>query len=69
MRGNVRDDLDFVDQAGGNWHFRVSDPVTVTAGGLNGNDEVWAFSEDKDGVSRPVAGLPGDPWAMGAYEP
>ena len=60
-------DPDFVNQAGGDWHFNSVDPTSVTAGGLNGEDDGgWGFADDKDGVTRPAAG---NPWSMGAYEP
>ena len=64
--GNVSADPLFVNQAGGDWHFTGSSTVNVAAGGLNGIDEVWGFTDDKDGVARPTTGIP---WAMGAYEP
>lgn len=56
----------FVDLAGGNYHFSASSPTAVTAGGLNGVDEGWGFSDDKDGIIRPAAG---SAWAIGAYQP
>lgn len=49
-----------------NWHFSASSPTSVTAGGLNGIDQGWSFTTDKDGVSRPASGKP---WSIGAYEP
>jgi len=48
------------------WHFSAISPAIVTAGGLNGIDESWSFTTDKDGVLRPASGTP---WSMGAYEP
>jgi hypothetical protein len=49
-----------------NWHFSANTPSALTQGGLNGRDEGWSFTNDKDGVERPQAGFP---WAIGAYEP
>ena len=49
------------------WHFSTSSPATVTAGGINGEDDGgWGFTTDKDGVARPGTGLN---WSIGAYEP
>jgi len=50
------------------WHFSASSPASVKAGGLNGRDQspAWAFTTDKDGVSRPASG---SPWSIGEYEP
>lgn len=47
-------------------HFSAGSPASVTAGGLNGLDQmpVWSFSSDKDGMPRPASG---NPWSMGAY--
>ena len=66
MNGNVSADPQFVDQVGGDWHFSAGSPASVTQGGLNGIDEGWSFTNDKDGVARPASG---SPWAIGAYEP
>ena len=49
-----------------NWHLSASTPASITTGGLNGVDEGWSFTDDKDGVTRPASG---SPWAIGAYEP
>jgi hypothetical protein len=49
-----------------NWHFSAGSPASVKAGGLNGIDQGWPFTTDKDGVTRPASGTP---WAIGAYEP
>lgn len=62
--GNVSVDPLFL--SADNWHLSVSTPPEITAGGLNGIDEGWGFSTDKDGITRPG---PGTPWAIGAYEP
>jgi len=73
---NVSVDPQFVNAAGpdmnaatvedNDWHFSVSSPTSVTAGGLNGIDQGWSFITDKDNVVRPASGTP---WSMGAYEP
>ena len=47
------------------WHFSASSPVSVRTGGLNGVDQGWSFTTDKDGVIRPVTG---SPWTIGAYD-
>jgi hypothetical protein len=51
-----------------NWHFSASSPAGVTAGGLNGRDQLpaWPFTTDKGGINRPASG---NPWSIGAYEP
>ncbi|MDH5446993.1 MAG: right-handed parallel beta-helix repeat-containing protein [Gammaproteobacteria bacterium] len=49
-----------------NWHYSVLSPTSLTAGGLNGIDESWDFTDDFEGISRPASG---SPWAIGAYEP
>jgi hypothetical protein len=74
--GNVSLDPQFADIDGAdndittmddnNWHFSAGSPASVTAGGLNGIDQGWSFTTDKDGVTRPASGTP---WAIGAYEP
>lgn len=48
------------------WHLSASTPASVTAGGLNGVDQGWSFTTDKDGIARPASG---SPWSIGAYEP
>jgi hypothetical protein len=48
------------------WHLSAGSPASVTAGGLNGIDQGWSFTTDKDGVTRPASG---NPWSIGAYEP
>jgi len=48
------------------WHYSVSSPASVTAGGLNGIDESWSFITDKDNAVRPASGMP---WSIGAYQP
>jgi len=50
------------------WHLTGMSPASVTAGGLNGIDQMpaWSFTDDFDGVTRPASG---NPWSMGAYEP
>lgn len=64
--GNISVDPQFVDPANSDWHLSGGSPASVTAGGLNGIDEGWSFTTDKDGVARPASG---SPWAIGAYEP
>lgn len=48
------------------WHLSAGSPASVKAGGLNGIDQGWSFTTDKDGVTRPASG---NPWSIGAYEP
>jgi hypothetical protein len=48
------------------WHLSASSPASVSAGGLNGIDQGWLFTTDKDDVTRPASG---NPWSIGAYEP
>jgi len=52
--------------ADNNWHFSAASPASVTAGGLNGNDEGWSYITDMDNVLRPASGMP---WSIGAYQP
>jgi len=67
-------DMNAATVEGNDWHFTPStrtttgSPASVTAGGLNGIDEIpsWSFVTDKDGVMRPASG---NPWSIGAYEP
>ena len=64
-------DIDGVDNnlntmADNDWHFSLGSSAFVTAGGLNGIDEGWTFTTDKDDITRPTSG---SPWSMGAYEP
>lgn len=61
-------DNDIATMADNDWHFGVGSPASVTASGLNGLDQMpaWSFTVDKDGVTRPASGTP---WAIGAYEP
>lgn len=49
------------------WHFSSGSPISVRAGGLNGQDQIplWSFNTDKDGVIRPASG---NPWSIGAYQ-
>lgn len=75
VSGNISDDPLFVDIDGADddintmndndWHFRPNSPLSITKGGLNGIDQGWTFTTDKDGVVRPDSG----PWAIGSYEP
>lgn len=48
------------------WHFSAGSPDRVRTGGLNGFDEAWTFTNDKDGLMRPASG---SPWSIGAFEP
>lgn len=52
--------------ADNDWHLSASTPMSVKTGGLNGIDQSWMFTTDKDGVTRPASGTP---WSIGAYEP
>lgn len=52
--------------ADNDWRLSAATPASVIAGGLNGIDEGWSFTTDKDGVTRPASGTP---WSIGAYEP
>lgn len=58
-------DNSFNSMADNDWHLSAGSPASVTAGGLNGIDEGWTFTTDKDGVARPASG---DPWSIGAYQ-
>lgn len=51
--------------ADNNWHLSLFTPTGILQGGLNGSDQGWAFTQDKDGMARPVSG---NPWSIGAYE-
>lgn len=47
-------------------HLSITTPISVTAGGLNGDDDGgWGFNTDKDEVSRPATG---NAWSIGAYQ-
>jgi hypothetical protein len=76
--GNIDLNPNFVNLNGGdgninttadnNWYFSGSSPAGITAGGLNGRDEIpaWNFVTDKDNLVRPASATP---WSMGAFEP
>lgn len=51
--------------ADNDWHLSASTPMSVKTGGLNGFDQGWSFSTDKDSVTRPASG---NPWSIGAYQ-
>lgn len=60
VSGNIETDPVFVDVDGvdndidttedNDWHLSGTSPVSITTGGLNGIDEGFGFSDDKDGI-------------------
>jgi len=75
VSGNVSVDPQFIDIDGvdndistmtdNNWHLSIFTPASILQGGLNGIDEGWSLTDDKDGVIRPASG---NAWSTGAYE-
>lgn len=49
-------------------HLGPNSPVAVTQGGLNGANQGWSFTIDKDGNLRSPLDTSPTGWSMGAYE-